>query len=123
MISFTKDELVDVVFVTHHNFVYAYGMKRSEASDMLRWWYYSREGWNKASWLKRLWCRIQGMGMRYQFASNRGYRGQDAREEGAETYADVVVGWEHVVGMYLREREPSAHEKLAEAQSKIVKMM
>ena len=87
----SMSDAVDLVFVTPHNFLYAFFLNRQEASDIIRGWYNIRERIKKneanddeVAWLAK-----------GTFASN--YQLLDG------DYAHVAIGWEHVIGMYIRE--------------------
>ncbi len=113
------EDLVSLVFVTKTNFVWAYNLRRGEASDIMRNWYEGRECWNRLGWFRRLWWRLRFLGTNDgTFATNYSYTPGDL----ANTFAGAVVGWEHVVGMYLSENT-SSNQKLADAQMKIANAM
>ena len=104
---------VHLVFVTHHEHLWAYNLTRKMASQIMRDWWNARErvrtkaeGWEGLrDWLER-----------GTFALNR-------NPEGKPDYADMVVGWEHVIGMYIYDIEQSTQERIAASQEKLVKMM
>jgi len=88
------EDSVDLVFVTYHNAVYGYFTTRKNASDMMRQWFGARECVRKK---EEGWAEAESFLKGHTFAINIG------TEE--ENYAECVVGWEHVIGMYIREHD------------------
>jgi hypothetical protein len=107
-----EKDLVDLVFVTPHNFLYACNMERKEASQVIAMWFDTREeilkeGPNKEiaeNWLKKA-----------TFAYNVGSK--------ECPYSYWAIGWEHVLGLYTREHEPNPNELLAKAQMKMATVL
>lgn len=91
------EDLVDLIFVTHHNHVFFSRITRQQASDNIAGWFDMRElvrkkgeGWEDAE-------RFLKQGT---FASNSPY-GKIKKKEKA--FSRVAVGWEFVQGMYVQE--------------------
>lgn len=115
----SDNDVVDLVFVTPHNFLYAYGMSRQAASDVMRFWWERRQFLFQFHWWKVWQWRAYFEGARWlrqgTFAINNGNPGAVA------TYATWMIGWEHVLGMYVRPPyAQSAQERMAEIQLRMM---
>lgn len=101
----TANEQTTLVVVTHQNYFW-FSMTHQEASDIMRCWFMWREQVRKQEqgqedaerWLK--FGTLAG-----NVVGNPG-----GPNEGMDL-CTRVVGWEHVIGMYTRNTEPSPQER------------
>lgn len=109
------DDIVDLVIVTPHNFLYVSGIPRQQASDTIREWFHARDTFSKCRWLYRVWRTLRCWLSLQTFAIN--YEG----EEPGTTFAQWAIGAESIIGMYIKEREISVQERLVQTQERLVK--
>ena len=106
------DDIVDLIFITPHNFLYVLGITRKKASDEIRCWYKMRNAVMNGATSKEESLKWLTKGT---FATN--YIG-----EGETSYANWAIGMEHVLGMYVRERDTVQQQEL-EARTMVAKAM
>lgn len=119
----SENDLVDLVCITPHNFLYRSGITRKEASDIIAAWYLWREavrkkvdGWEKyADWLEN--------GTLAHNVADKAKNGEVAEEGTVFSY--WAIAWKHVLGMYVKERDTESiavQEKMAAAMSRLAEI-
>ena len=109
------DDLVDMVFVTVHNFFYTWNVERSFATNIIRAWFTARE-------------HVRGGGKEAEDAKEWLSKGTFAlNEEGedGQSFANWAVGWEYLIGIYTRElyqRDPKTSEKVLKIQEEMMEI-
>ncbi len=105
------EDKVDLVFVTPHNFMWARGMLREDASDLIRNWYHLRD----------LVFKGEATEEQKRWLTHGTFAINDLTKNRGEDFANWAVGWEHVIGMYIREPEQAVN--LTEAQRQYFETM
>lgn len=113
--SVDENELIDLYFVTHHNYIFQGRVTRKWASDTMRSWYKNREALRDAKCPEdikdesRRW--LQHGTIAHNVATGGGSDGG--------SICVTAVAWEHVIGMYTRTLEPSVQEQSADALKRL----
>jgi hypothetical protein len=110
----TDDDLVDLVFVTTNQNFLPVILHRKMASEIIMNWFEERERVRSKRFLPLLWFRAFCSWLRPSTAIY-----SEHNRETNESFVFWAVDTKEVIGMYVREREPSPHQLLAESQKRI----